>query len=556
MHKVASQKFFLLPVLLLAAWISRLQAAPASVPVPEYKVGETATVDVVTPVHLIVIDHERTEQLRQQEAQRIPAIFRSYPGAVEEAEAGLQQAITSARDKFLDALELSYGKRSLNEVQVNYPRFQRLVGTFQRPPAAFPVSTNLAEVWAMGGSDETFRTNLLAKLRDIMTHPIRVDLMPAQGRIGPRQVKMIAVRPKDAELNLATVEKQATNYFRTNIYTLSRARKELQNAFPAEERGIGRFVVGFVKVNCEFDSELTDQGRKKKTAAIWSADEYDPGQLVVKRGDVIDSRLKAVLDQLRERATGVQAKRDLAQGHAETQAAVAQLHEEAVRAQSAAAIAAERVRWLVGGIAGASLAFLFVLWRLARWKRSNSLLPARIRNDEIAGTVIACPSCAGTIVLPLELSGSAQSVALPPQKAVEPPAVTVPETVSGDYWKERALAAERRAAETGQVLRKALIPHMARWLMSKLVRGLAMQRKQLLETQKKAEQELAELEQRLSAVQAPLEDRLKAYEQRIAELEKGLNAKGEENRELIKATIAMAKKKLQQERSKDRLAWN
>jgi hypothetical protein len=92
--------------------------------------------------------------------------------------------------------------------------------------------------------------------------------------------------------------------------------------------------------------------------------------------------------------------------------------------------------------------------------------------------------------------------------------------------------------------------------MSKLVRGLAMQRKQLMETQQKAEQELAELEQRLVAVQAPLEDRLKAYEQRIAELEKGLTAKGEENRELIKATIAIAKKKLEQERSKDRLAWN
>jgi len=555
MLNCAGQKFLVLPVFLLAALISRLQAAAASV--PEYKVGETATVDVLTPVHLIVIDHDRTEQLRQQEAQRIPAIFRFYPGAVEEAEAGLQQAFTATRDKFLDALELSYGKRSLNEVLVNYPRFLRVVGSFQKPPAAFPLSTNLAEIWAVGGSDEIFRTNLVARLRETMAHPIRVDLLPAQGRSGPRQVKMISVPPKGIELDLATVEKQATNYFRTNIYTLARAREELESGFPAEERGVGRFVAGFVTENCEFDSELTEQSRKKKTAAIWSADEYEPGQLVVKRGDLIDSRLKAVLDQLRDRATGVQAKRDLAQGQAETQAAVAQLHQQAIRAQSAAEIAVERDRLLVGGITGASLAFLFVLWRLGRWKRSNSLLPAKIRNDEIAGTIIACPSCTGTIVLPLELSGHAiHTPALAPQPPVTAPAVGVPESASGDYWKERALAAERRAAATGQAMRTALIPHMARWLMNKLVRGLAMQRKQLLETQKKAEQELAELEQRLSAVQAPLEDRLKAYEQRIAELEKGLNAKGEENRELIKATIAMAKKKLEQERSKDRLAWN
>ena len=89
-----------------------------------------------------------------------------------------------------------------------------------------------------------------------------------------------------------------------------------------------------------------------------------------------------------------------------------------------------------------------------------------------------------------------------------------------------------------------------------LLRKLAWQRAHLLETQQKAEQELAELEQRLASVQAPLDERLKAYEERIAELEKDLNAKGKENRELIEATIAMAKKKLKVERSKDRVAWN
>ena len=65
-----------------------------------------------------------------------------------------------------------------------------------------------------------------------------------------------------------------------------------------------------------------------------------------------------------------------------------------------------------------------------------------------------------------------------------------------------------------------------------------------------------ELEQRLVAVQAPAEDRLKAYEERIAELEKDLTAKGEENRELIKATIEMARKRMEAERSKERMVWN
>src|SRR5437899_2282633 len=112
MRNFAGQKQFFL-IFLLVASISRAEAAAP--PVPDYRVGETATVDVVTPVHLIVIDHERTEQLRRQEAQRTPAIFRFHPDAVDEAAASLQLAFTAVRDKFLDTLELSYGKRTLNE---------------------------------------------------------------------------------------------------------------------------------------------------------------------------------------------------------------------------------------------------------------------------------------------------------------------------------------------------------------------------------------------------------------------------------------------------------
>ena len=99
-------------------------------------------------------------------------------------------------------------------------------------------------------------------------------------------------------------------------------------------------------------------------------------------------------------------------------------------------------------------------------------------------------------------------------------------------------------------MRAAFLPHFAHWLKSKLLRGLAGQRAELLETQKKAEQELASLDQRLAAVQAPLEQRLRAYEERIAELETDLTAKGKQNRELIQAAIAITRRKLEVERAK------
>ena len=64
------------------------------------------------------------------------------------------------------------------------------------------------------------------------------------------------------------------------------------------------------------------------------------------------------------------------------------------------------------------------------------------------------------------------------------------------------------------------------------------------------------MEQRLEKLHAPLEERLKAYERRIADLERELAAKGEENRELLKARIDTARKKLASELAKGPTEWN
>ena len=123
-------------------------------------------------------------------------------------------------------------------------------------------------------------------------------------------------------------------------------------------------------------------------------------------------------------------------------------------------------------------------------------------------------------------------------------------------WKSRALAAEARADKAAALLKARLMPQLARWMMSELVQRLIHQRAGLLTSQQRAEQEVADLEKRLEQLHAPLEDRLKAYERRIADLERELAAKGEENRELLKAKIDTARRKLASERAKAPVAWN
>jgi hypothetical protein len=119
---------------------------------------------------------------------------------------------------------------------------------------------------------------------------------------------------------------------------------------------------------------------------------------------------------------------------------------------------------------------------------------------------------------------------------------------SADGWKQRALAAEAMAGKQGQMLREKIMPELTEFAKQSLVQGLFAQRNALIETQRKAQESLAELEARLNTLQAPLHERIRAYEKRIAELEQEVETQGEEMRELTRATLTLVRRKLEDER--------
>jgi hypothetical protein len=119
---------------------------------------------------------------------------------------------------------------------------------------------------------------------------------------------------------------------------------------------------------------------------------------------------------------------------------------------------------------------------------------------------------------------------------------------SADDWKQRALAAEAMAGKQGEMLREKIMPELTEFAKQSLVQGLFAQRNVLIETQRKAQESLAELEARLNTLQAPLHERIRAYEKRIAELEQEVETQGEEMRELTRATLTLVRRKLEDER--------
>ena len=211
-------------------------------------------------------------------------------------------------------------------------------------------------------------------------------------------------------------------------------------------------------------------------------------------------------------------------------AEVAHEREKAAQQQAQAAQIRVSNRWLISGLIVAGGVLTIVLLALAlRDRRETMMHSLALRGPESAQLRDANPvQLIGANSQPTAAAGSAAS------------------------WQQRALAAERKVEEAHAAIRAGVMDQ----LKEKLVNNLASQREQMLDIQKSAAAELAELEQRLNELHAPLQERLRAYEARINDLEKALVAKGEENRELIRAKIEMMRKQLETERSRNELQFN
>lgn len=156
--------------------------------------------------------------------------------------------------------------------------------------------------------------------------------------------------------------------------------------------------------------------------------------------------------------------------------------------------------WIAGAL---TLIVLLLGWLAFMLKRNHQIVPAA----------------------PLPAAVSNLPVPAAPQKVV------APETPPADV-KERALA------------------ELTEFAKQSLVQGLYSQRNALLETQQQAHRELAELEARLTALKLP--DRILAYEKRILELERELESRTGELRELTSTTLSLLRRKVAEERELER----
>ena len=348
-----------------------------------------------------------------------------------------------------------------------------------------------------------------------MGQTIRPDDSPPDIMLGA-QLRLVTATNRDEALTLEIAEQHATRLHRTNLVTLSRVRTEFQQLAPPAERAQAKELASFLKPNWILNVELTRQSRSRSVDPLYAADRYEAGQLIARRGQKVDPKIMAALVQLKT-ASGQRSRPE----------------------GDGAVKVAGRYRlnpWWWAGLALVVAGLTVGWWQLLNRGKPASLMPARVAGGGAPAGIISCPSCDENIVIPAE--------------AVENLSTNAP------TWQQRARAAEQRAERAHAAIRAGVLPHFADWLKQKFVRGLVSERSQMLDAQKSAAGELAELERRLDELHTPLQERLRAYEKRIAELEKMLAAKGEENRELLRAKIRLTRQQLENARARNPLEFN
>ena len=459
----------------------------------EYRLGDKLAEDIATPVPLMVVDPAATEALKEKESQRIPVIFRFDKTAATLVEAEMRETFSLARSNFVRLMHSSFHHTKLEEDQLESEQFEKLIASFKKQNKAFPLTRMLAEDWALGSDGTGAQVTLFTRVRAAMEQPIRYDNLTNAPKIGS-QVLLVPVKGSYETISMDEVNARSAREFKTNLLTMSRARIALLEKFNADEEDAARFAARCLRVNCFVESELTLAARARHTDALFVADKYQAGQIVAKNGQLVDRKIMAALSQIQEKTVAGRLQQQVSQE----------------KVQSAQA--RESNRWLVIALAAAvTILFATLAWLAFRRKPAASLLPA---------------------VVDRNVSAVSRDVS--------------------DTWQQRALAAEEKVAKAHDAIRSGVVAQ----LKDKAVSSLVSQRSDMMNAQQAAAAEMAELDRRLSELHTPLQDRLRAYEGKIADLEKALAAKGEENRELIKAKIELMRKQLEVERKGSTLQFN
>lgn len=510
--------------------VSLHAADPAS-----YKIGDKAPEDIKASVAFDVVDLQATADLKASKARTIAAIYRQVTTVTNVVMQQFLGAYGKAHANFSKALVTTYHQRTIDNTTIETSDFGYFVTAFNVENKNFPVTTELAVTWARGNPDAPLRDKWLGMVMQMLKTPVQPDKLPAHFPIYGKKVRLMPVATKNETFTVEAAWHKGY-VITTNIPTISSVRTQFRREFPESDQLVAQvFAQRFLQPTCFPEPGLTQDARDLSVRSIVVSAHFDADEVIVHRGAMIDANAIAALDAMdkarmpdalsqqvaveqhaaqQEHSRAEQVQQQAQSDHVASQVALQQaqlaqekaesaaqqesekataMHQQALNAQKQALDAQnlaqkihQRYEWLLAALGVISILTLAVLWRLTRHRTAPVSAPVKLQRVEKQ-----------TAIAPAELA-----------------------------------------------------PYLAQTLKDAVVQGLATQRAELLEAQRFAAVEIAELVHRLDQLQVPMQERLRAYQDRIQELQKDLAERTEENRELLKMKIEMTRHQLETERNR------
>lgn len=496
---------------------------------PAYKVGDIAGQDIVAAVPFNMVDGPATAALKASQAQTIAAIYHQFDGETNVIARNFLSAFARAHQSFINAVAAAYHHPVIDNSTIEASDFGYLVTAFNVEHKEFPVTSELAVRWARGDSGNVLRDKWLGMLLQAMDQPVQPDALPPHF-LYRKKIRIMPVSRASEKFTFKEAWRNGHVISADKVPTISQVRVKLRRQFSEDAQPLAGALAGFLEPNCFPDAALTKEARDFSVRQLVVSDHFDAGQIIIHRGETIGLQAEAEIEAMNQamvpgtlnkqivaehqhaQQEHALAQQELQQAQVEQQAALLakqqqqqaqiavelaqtqaeQNREQAVNAQIAEQQARTRDQWLLGSLAAVSIGAMLISWRLVR------------RYHTGPGPVLTST--------PAKL------------QRIERPSAAASE----------------------------LAPYLAQTLKEAVVQGLASQRAELLEAQRQAALELAELVQRLDRLQAPMQERIRAYQERIQELQKELAERTEENRELLKMKIEMMRRQIENERGRVR----
>jgi hypothetical protein len=223
-----------------------------------------------------------------------------------DAEAALRADFTTARLRFRTAMEATFGKRRLAATDLETPAFRELVSKLAAELEPFPLSRLLAGSWALDQPADLVVQSWVERLRETLAGKrIRPDALPAAAWAGALQVRLVDLHFAPAEDELNAWQRAGEVVPFNSLQPVSRVRSEFVQGRTDEEKAFNGYLARFIRPNCAFDLDATARLRELRIAGLRAAVPVLKGQVLVKAGEVITPRTRALLDQMQRGAERV-----------------------------------------------------------------------------------------------------------------------------------------------------------------------------------------------------------------------------------------------------------